>query len=99
MSERPLKTLKFFETSKLNTPRPLPQTATISECRYRWLRVPDLNLTFDKVLSSGGRSEKISQIRVVWGNAIAVSRHQLSDARYRAACMGDNDRTQDNGAS
>jgi hypothetical protein len=40
MSERPLKTLKDFPTSKLNTPRPLSQMATISECRYRWLRVP-----------------------------------------------------------
>jgi hypothetical protein len=44
MSERLLKTLRNFPTSKLNTPRPLPQTATISECRYRWLRVRDLNL-------------------------------------------------------
>jgi C-terminal processing protease CtpA/Prc len=35
----------YSETSKLNTPRPLSQMATISECRYRWLRVPDLNLS------------------------------------------------------
>ena len=36
--------VRNFPTSKLNTPRTLSQIATISECRYRWLRVPDLNL-------------------------------------------------------
>jgi hypothetical protein len=40
MSERPLKTLKDFTTSKLNAPRLLSKMAIISECRYRWLRVP-----------------------------------------------------------
>jgi hypothetical protein len=40
MLERPLKALQYFETSKLNTLRLLSQMATISECQYRWLRVP-----------------------------------------------------------
>ena len=35
-------------------------------------------LPFDKLLSLGGRSEKISQICVVWGKAVAVSRYQDS---------------------
>jgi hypothetical protein len=50
MSERPLKTLQFFETSKLNTFSATLQMATISECRYRWLRVPDLNLSIDGIV-------------------------------------------------
>ena len=29
--------------------------------RYRWLRIPDWNLPFDKLLSLGGRSEEIAQ--------------------------------------
>ena len=33
-------------------------------------------LPFDKLLSLGGRSEEISQICVVWGKAVAVSRYQ-----------------------
>ena len=53
MSERPLKTLQYFETSKLNTPRPLDQTATISECRYRCLRVSDWNYCCLAVRISG----------------------------------------------
>jgi hypothetical protein len=52
--------------------------ATISECRYRWLRFPDLNLPFGKFLSLGGRSEEISQVCVVWGKAVAVSRYHVS---------------------
>src|SRR5260370_41158241 len=43
MSERPLKTLQDFPTSKLNIARGAASTLqipTISECRYRWLRVP-----------------------------------------------------------
>ena len=55
-----------------------PQMATISEYRYRWLRLPDLNRPFDGFLSLGGRSEEISQIRVVWGKAVALSRYQRS---------------------
>jgi hypothetical protein len=40
MSERSLKMLQYFETSKLNISSATLQMATISECRYRWLRVP-----------------------------------------------------------
>jgi hypothetical protein len=45
MSEWPLTVFQDFLTSKPNTSRPLHQTATISECRYWWLRVRDLNLS------------------------------------------------------
>jgi hypothetical protein len=46
-----------------------------SEADRRSPEVPDLNLPFDKFLSLGGRSEEISQICVVWGKAVAVSRY------------------------
>jgi hypothetical protein len=46
---------------------------------YRRLRrVPALNLPFDKSPSLGGRSEEISQICVVWGKAVALSRYQIA---------------------
>jgi hypothetical protein len=44
MSEWALKNYGNSKPSKLNTPRSLSQMATISEYRYRWLRVRDLNL-------------------------------------------------------
>jgi hypothetical protein len=34
----------------------------------------DLKIAFEKFRSLGGRSEEISQICVVWGKAVAVSR-------------------------
>jgi hypothetical protein len=37
-------------------------------------RVPDLSLPFDNSEALGGRSEEISQICVVWGKAVALSR-------------------------
>jgi len=41
MSERPLKTLRRSGGLQAeNSPRSLSQMATISECRYRWLRLP-----------------------------------------------------------
>ena len=67
------------EPSKLNTPGPLAQMATISECRYRWLRVPDLNPPFDKFANLGGRSQKIPQICVMRGKAVGVSRYKKYD--------------------
>ncbi len=36
----------------------------------------DLKLPFDKCLTLGRRSEEISQVCVVWGKAVAVSRYQ-----------------------
>ena len=35
----------------------MTQMITISECWYRWLRIPDLTLPFDKFLSLGRRLE------------------------------------------
>jgi hypothetical protein len=40
--------------------------------------IPDLHLPFDQFLSLGGRSEEISQICVVWGKTVAVSRYQVA---------------------
>src|SRR6266702_76612 len=62
------------------------QICTTGECRYRWLRVRDLNLPFDKFLSLGGRSEEISQICVVWGKTVAVSGLSLPNF-YDFACL------------
>ncbi len=54
--------------------------------KNRVLRVLDLNLPFDKFLSLGGRSEEISQICVVWGKAVALSRYHLSHTTPREPC-------------
>jgi hypothetical protein len=73
MSEQALKTLRKSGDFQAEYTLALSQMATISECRYRWLRVRNLNLTFDKFLSLGGRSEEISQIWVVCGKAVALT--------------------------
>ncbi len=47
--------------------------------KNRVLRVPDFEPTARQVSEIlGGRSEEISQIWVVWGKAVAVSRYQLN---------------------
>jgi Uncharacterized protein conserved in bacteria (DUF2130) len=48
------------------------------------------DLAFDKYLSLGGRSEEISQICVVWGKAVAVSRYQLYRGYHLAKIINEN---------
>jgi hypothetical protein len=45
---------------------------------------PRFEPVFDKFLSLGGRLEKISQICVVWGKAVAVSRLESADGEKLA---------------
>ena len=47
------------------------ESLTVADVQYLNDRIPP-----DKFLSLGGRSEEISQIWVVWGKAVAVSRYQ-----------------------
>lgn len=45
---------------------------------------PCLHLPFDKFLRLGGRSEEISQIWIVWGKAVAVSRYHPFSREFAA---------------
>jgi hypothetical protein len=57
--------------------RPPPATRWASSDRRLYSTLP-----FDKLLSLGGRSEEISQICVVWGKAVAVSRLEPPTMRF-----------------
>jgi hypothetical protein len=59
-----------------------PQMATISECRYRWLRLPDLNLpptVFQGVRRMiGGEIADLGRV----GKGVALSRYQDLRAEF-----------------